>query len=98
MNKLYHKITLPSGRVRYVEAQEWDTGRPADGLWVVRRSGQAKTWLSKQIALHPQGLTMAAWIADHIDEIADVIVASRSESISAQELARRIVVKLMDEA
>ena len=101
MDKLYHKIILPSGRVRYIESQEWDTGKPADGLWVVRRSGQAKTWLSKQIALHPDGLIMASWIASHVDEIATVIYESRNDHLadnSAFEIARKIVVKLMEEA
>lgn len=96
MNKLYHKITYPSGRVRYVEAQEWDTGRPADGLWVVRRSGQSKTWLSEQIAIRPQRLEDAAWIADHIDEITRIIIENRPDVSIA--IARKIVVKLMEEA
>ena len=95
MDKLYHKHTLPSGRVRYIESYEWDTGDPAEGLWVIRRGGQSKTWLTNKMADLPGVKPEGAWIAGQLDTIAKVVLEHRDAS--AYETAIAIVNTLWGE-
>ena len=49
MDKLYRKRTLPSGRVRYEEAFDFqDLGDIIEGLWVHRKEsyGRSYSWVS----------------------------------------------------
>ena len=96
MNTLYRRITTPNGRHRYEPIPDWDTGKPADGLWIVKRSGDSKTWLSHHIAIRPDKLESVAWIADHLDDIAEIIQDCR-HGPSSHAIALMIVNKLMEE-
>ena len=95
MDRLYRKITTPGGRNRYEESFEFDTGCPAEGLWIVRRrpGSHGATWMTDQVAniLGVPRLDDIAWIASHIDDIAEVL----DLSLSRGENARRVVAKLL---
>ena len=94
MDKLYRKRTLPSGRVRYEETHEWNTGGdPAEGLWVVRRNGQSRTWINYKIADIPLHVDIA-WVAGQIDVIAEAIHAHRDRS--TYEAAIAVINALME--
>ena len=97
MDNLYRRETLPSGRRRYVETCEWDTGHPADGLWIVRRSGQSKTWINDLVCPTPERAPDLTWVASKLDEIADVISENWWKG-TPYERARLILARLMEES
>jgi hypothetical protein len=98
MDKLYRKHVLPSGRVRYIESYEWDTGDPAEGLWVVRRGGQSKTWLADKVADLPSVKPEGAWVAGQVHEIANAVHdATNHQRWTAMDVALAVVNALMRE-
>jgi len=96
MDKLYRKHVLPSGRVRYEETYEWDTGDPAEGLWILRRGGKSKTWLADKVGDLPGVKPEGAWIAGQLDVIAEAIRGTSNGS--AYDFAIAVVNALMGEA
>ena len=96
MNSLYRKRILPSGRVRYEKTCEWDTGDPAEGLWVVRRGGQSRTWITDKVADMPPHANIV-WVSVQVDVIADAICKRQRESAcSCMDLALAVINALME--
>lgn len=75
MEKLYRKITLPSGRVRYYETEIMDEGNPKEGIWIVRKTsgGKGYTWFTDFIDDIPKIKRLAA-LENHRDEMCKIII------------------------
>ena len=57
MDKLYRKITYPSGKVKYEESFEFDHGDVREGLWVHRKEGHGRSY---------------SWISEYVEPVADL--------------------------
>jgi len=61
MEKLYKKITYPSGKVRYEETFQYWNGDPSDGIWYIKKekSGRHYHWICKRLSDLPKAKKIA---------------------------------------
>lgn len=65
------------------------TGFPADGIWLVKKSGRSSTLITYLDDLHNRDMRMIVELGKKHDELVDLLI--REKDITKHELARLII-------
>jgi len=97
MSYLYRKVKFPSGKVRYYETHQWDSGDPSNGIWYIekKKSGLSYRWIAKKLADLPRAMKLAE-LEPHKDMICKKIIESSSRRMSISDLVDEIFAEIID--